>query len=112
LSEISFDSTSIVTTESSVAAVFIIKRSQPLKGRVRVQWTAISGTADAGIDFASNASGSVEFADGQAQRAIYVPLRNDLLKEGDETFTVKLQSPQNARLGANSVATATIKDDD
>jgi serine/threonine protein kinase len=112
LSEISFDSTSIVTTESSVAAVFLIKRSQPLKGRVRVQWTAVSGTADAGIDFASNASGSVEFADGQAQRAIYVPLRNDLLKEGDETFTVKLLSPQNARLGANSTATATIKDDD
>jgi serine/threonine protein kinase len=112
LSEISFDSSSIVTTESSVAAVFVIKRSQPLKGRVRVQWTAISGTADAGIDFASNASGSVEFADGQAQRAIYVPLRNDLLKEGDETFTVKLLSPQNARLGANSTATATIRDDD
>jgi serine/threonine protein kinase len=112
LSEISFDSTSIVTTESSVAAVFLIKRSQPLRGRVRVQWTATSGTADAGIDFASSASGSVEFADGQAQRAIYVPLRNDLLKEGDETFTVQLLSPQNAKLGANSKATATIKDDD
>ena len=102
LSEISFDSPSIVTTESSVAAVFLIKRAQPLRGRVRVQWSAESGTADAGIDFASNASGSVEFADGQAQRAIYVPLRNDLLKEGDETFTVRLLAPQNARLGASS----------
>jgi serine/threonine protein kinase len=112
LSEISFDSTSIVTTESSVAAVFLIKRTQPLRGRVRVQWIAKSGTADAGIDFASNASGSVEFADGQAQRAIYVPLRNDLLKEGDETFTIQLVSPQNAKLGANATATATIKDDD
>jgi serine/threonine protein kinase len=112
LSEISFDSTSIVTTESSVAAVFLIKRSQPLRGRVRVQWVAKSGTADAGIDFASSASGSVEFADGQAQRAIYVPLRNDLLKEDDETFTVQLVSPQNAKLGANATATATIRDDD
>jgi hypothetical protein len=112
LSEISFDSPSIVTTEGSVAAVFVIKRSQPLRGRVRVQWSATSGTADAGIDFASNASGSVEFADGQAQRAIYVPLRNDLLKEGDETFTVRLLAPQNARLGAISHAEATIRDDD
>jgi serine/threonine protein kinase len=112
LSEISFDSNSIVTTEGSVAAVFLIKRSQPLRGRVRVQWIAKSGTADAGIDFASEASGSVEFADGQAQRAIYVPLRNDLLKEGDETFTVQLVSPQNAKLGANAKATATIRDDD
>lgn len=112
LSEISFESASIVTTESSVAAVFIIKRSQPLRGRARVQWVAISGTADAGIDFASSAAGSVEFADGQAQRAIYVPLRNDLLKEGDETFTVQLKSPQNARLGATASAEATIRDDD
>jgi serine/threonine protein kinase len=63
LSEISFESSSIVTTESSVAAVFLIKRTQPLRGRVRVQWSAQSGTADAGIDFGSNASGSVEFAD-------------------------------------------------
>ena len=112
LSEISFDSSSIVTTESSVAAVFLIKRSQPLLGRARVQWKATSGTADAGIDFATNASGSVEFADGQAQRAIYVPLRNDLLKEEDETFTVELQSPSNARLGKGARAEATIRDDD
>jgi hypothetical protein len=112
LSEISFDSASIVTTESSVAAVFLIKRSQPLRGRARVQWSAGSGTADTGIDFASNASGSVEFADGQAQRAIYVPLRNDLLKEDDETFTVELQAPSNARLGKGARAEATIRDDD
>lgn len=112
LSEISFESRAIETSESSVAAVFLIKRSQPLRGRVRVQWEALSGTADAGIDFASNASGTVEFADGQAQRAIYVPLRNDLLKEEDETFTVRLQSPQQAKLGAISRIAATIRDDD
>jgi serine/threonine protein kinase len=112
LSEISFDSGSIVTTESSVAAVFLIKRSQPLRGRARVQWSAASGTADAGIDFASSAAGSVEFADGQAQRAIYVPLRSDLLKEDDETFTVKLLGPQNARIGGLTQAEATIRDDD
>ena len=112
LSEISFESPSIVTTESSVAAVFVIKRSQPLRGRARVQWSASNGTADVGIDFASNASGSVEFADGQAQRAIYVPLRNDLLKEDDETFTVKLQTPQNARVGDSAQSEATIRDDD
>jgi len=112
LSEISFESANIVTTESSVAAVFIIKRSQPLRGRARVQWVATSGTADAGIDFASSAAGSVEFADGQAQRAIYVPLRNDLIKEGDETFKVQLKSPVNARLGPIAIAEATIRDDD
>lgn len=112
VSEISFDSRTIVTSESSVAAVFIIKRSQPLSSRARVQWRAISGSAEAGIDFASRAEGSVEFAVGQAQRAIYVPLRNDLLQEDDETFTIRLHSPNQARLGEISSAVATILDDD
>jgi serine/threonine protein kinase len=112
LSQVSFENRTIITSESSVAAVFLIKRSQPLNGRVRVSWVAESGTADAGIDFASNARGTIEFADGQAQRAIYVPLRNDLLKEGDETFSVRLLSPQGAKLGAIASAEAIIRDDD
>ncbi len=112
VSEISFESSSIVTSESSVAAVFLIKRGQPLSGRVSVSWNAVSGTADAGIDFASDASGTVSFADGQAQRAIYVPLRNDLLKEGDETFFVELFAPKSARLGKTARAEAIIRDDD
>ncbi|HEX2493028.1 MAG TPA: Calx-beta domain-containing protein, partial [Steroidobacter sp.] len=112
LSEISFESSDIITSESSVAAVFVINRSQPLSGRARIRWRAVSGAADAGTDFSSNAAGSVEFADGQGQRAIYVPLRNDLLKEKDETFTVTLHGVSGARLGAVSSATATIRDDD
>lgn len=112
VSEISFESSSIVTSESSVAAVFLIKRSQPLSGRVSVSWRAVSGTADAGIDFASDATGTVSFADGQAQRAIYVPLRNDLLEEEDETFYVELFAPKSARIGKAARAEAIIRDDD
>lgn len=112
MSEISFESPSIVTSETSVAAVFLIKRSQPLSGRVTVSWKAVSGTADAGIDFASEASGTVTFADGQAQRAIYVALRNDLLKEEDESFFVDLLGPKSARLGKSARAEAIIRDDD
>jgi hypothetical protein len=54
----------------------------------------------------------VTFADGQAQRAIYVPLRNDLLKEHDESFYVDLVAPKSARLGKTSRAEAIIRDDD
>ena len=111
-SEISFEAPTVVTSETSVAAVFLVKRSQPLNGRVSINWRAVSGTADAGIDFASSASGTVTFADGQAQRAIYVPLRNDLLKEPDESFYVELLPPKSARLGKASRAEAIIRDDD
>lgn len=111
VSQVSFEASSIITSESSVAAVFLIKRSAPLAGRVRVQWRAVSATAEAGSDFAADAAGTVEFADGQAQRAIYVPLLNDLLEEGDETFTVELRAQQ-SRLGEITRTEATIRDDD
>lgn len=108
---ITFASRSLVTSEQAVAAVFIIKRSKVTTGKAIVHWSARSGSADAGIDF-SDASGTARFADGQRQVAIYVPLRNDLLQEGDETFKVCLRSPQQARIAGGSCAETTIRDDD
>ena len=92
--------------------MFVVKRSQPLSGRTRVQWRTVSGTADAETDLAASASGSAEFADGQAQRAIYVALRNDAVAEGAETFTLNLVPSKGTRLGKTASATATIMDDD
>jgi hypothetical protein len=110
-SALSFASPSFATSERAVAAVFVIKRTHFVKGRALVQWAVRSGSADAGIDF-SDASGTARFADGQQQLAIYVPLRNDLLKEADETFRVCLRSPRHARISGRSCAEATIRDDD
>lgn len=110
-SVVTFDSRAFATSEKAVAAVFILNRTSAASGRARVQWAVHSGTADAGIDF-SDASGTVRFAEGQQQLAIYVPLRNDLLKEQDETFKVCLRSPRQARIGGRSCAEATIRDDD
>lgn len=111
LGVVAFDPGSVVTSERAVAAVFIVKRTDPARGRASVQWSVHSGSADAGIDF-SDAYGTIRFADGQRQLAIYVPLRNDLLKEDSETFKVCLRSPRQARIGAMSCAEATIRDDD
>lgn len=111
LGVVTFESRSFATSERAVAAVFIVKRTQFVRGNVLVQWAARSGSADAGIDF-SDASGTARFADGQRQLAIYVPLRNDLLSEEDETFKVCLRSPRQARIGGKSCAEATIRDDD
>ena len=111
ISEISFESAHIATSESSLAAVFVIKRSEPLSQRVQIRWRAVSGTAEAGVDFASDTMGTVELLEGQTQRAIYVPLRNDLEKEGDETFSIELEVLRGGRI-ENGKATATILDDD
>lgn len=111
MSEISFQSSNIATSESSLAAVFVVKRSPPLSHRVQMRWRAVSGTAEAGVDFASDARGTIELLEGQAQRAIYVPLRNDTEKEGDETFSIELEVIRGGRI-TNGTAHATILDDD
>ncbi|HEU4652539.1 MAG TPA: protein kinase [Steroidobacteraceae bacterium] len=111
-SEIGFDSSKIVTSESSIAAVFLLKRSGSLRERATVRWNAVSGSAENGKDFIAGNGGSVEFAPGQSQRVIYVPLRNDTEPEGDETFTVRITSAQRAKLGEIAKVEATIRDDD
>jgi serine/threonine protein kinase len=109
-STIGFESASVVTSESAIAAVFIVTRSPPLSGRTTVHWEAKSGTAKAGEDFIGT-NGTIEFGDGQSRRAIYIPLRNDTEAEGEETFTVELTSATRGRLGSTTVE-ATILDDD
>ncbi|HEX7012174.1 MAG TPA: protein kinase [Steroidobacteraceae bacterium] len=111
LSTISFQSNAVTTSESSLAAVFVVERSPPLEGRSRVQWSVESASAQAGLDFV-DAAGTIEFADGQSQRAIYVPLNDDQVREGREVFEVRLFLPQQARLGKIERARATILDDD
>ncbi len=111
-STISFDSEQIVTPEGSIAAVFVLSRTPPLNGRATVRWKVADGSASAGDDFIASAEGSVDFADGQGQRAIYIPLRNDLNAEGDETFSLELVSVQRGRVGSVSRVEATIRDDD
>jgi hypothetical protein len=107
---IAFISPSVVTSEKALAAVVVLERSPPRHGALRVRWAARSGTADAAIDF-SDASGTARFADGQSQLALYVPLRNDLIRESDESFDVCLDRAQ-ARSRSPRCAAVTIRDDD
>jgi uncharacterized membrane protein YgcG len=55
----------------------------------------------------------LNFAAGETSKSVNVPIINDTLVEGDETFTVDLMYPgSNAQLGEISTAIATITDDD
>jgi hypothetical protein len=79
-----------------------------------VDFTTHDGTAIAGDDYvhtsfnrffpAGTASGTTD--------TIVVDLIADVLDEPDEVFSVELTNPQGAVLGAQSVHTATIADDD
>jgi len=111
-SVVAFSSSAIETSEGAISAVFVVERTGSLAGRSIVHWKIENGSAHAGEDFISAESGTIEFLDGQSRRAIYIPLRDDLEREGDETFSIVLTSAQRARLGETTRIEATIRDDD
>lgn len=56
--------------------------------------------------------GTVRFAAGESSKTIFVPLIDDVLVEGNETFSVALNNAEGATLGSTNTATITILDDD
>jgi Calx-beta domain-containing protein/uncharacterized protein DUF4214 len=71
----------------------------------------VSGKASERCDYATSV-GRVQFALGELQKAIIIPIVDDVLVEGNETFTLSLNGAAGAILGAQNSATITIVDND
>lgn len=78
---------------------------------VSVPWAATNGTATAGLDYVAS-TGVLEFAPGQTQKNIALPLLDDALDEPTETVEVRLFNPTNAVLTAPTLAVLEILDNE
>lgn len=86
-----------------------VARTGGSTGTITVSVTTEAGTATAGQDFTATST-SVQFADGDtADKIVAIPLVNDGIPEGAETFKVNMASPANLFAGP---LTVTILDDD
>ncbi|MEL6367056.1 MAG: Calx-beta domain-containing protein, partial [Pseudomonadota bacterium] len=75
-----------------------------------VDYAVADVTAEADTDYTS-VSGTLQIPSGTRTVSIDVPVIGDSLEETDETLTLTLSSPVNARI-TRAVATGTIRDDD
>ncbi len=79
---------------------------------ITVDYAPTGGTAaGGGVDYTLN-PGSLQFDPGQTSKKVQIAIVNDTLDEDDETIQVTLSNPVNATLGANTVHTYTINDND
>ncbi len=78
---------------------------------VTAQYSTSDATATAGSDYSAVTGGSVTISAGDTEAFITVTVLDDMVDEGNETFTVTLTGPVNAEL-SDGVATGTIEDDD
>jgi M6 family metalloprotease-like protein len=109
-STVSFGAATYSVGEATASLTIPITRSSTV-GTARVAYTTANGTATAGTDYTAR-TGTATFAAGVATVNIAVPITNDTVVEGNETFTVALSSPVGMTLGATPVTTVTIIDND
>ena len=92
------------------AITFAVTLSRPASATVTVDYATADGTATAGEDYTAT-SGTLTFAAGESSKTIAVPLLDDAIDEGRETFALRLSNAQGARI-ADGEATGTIINSD
>ena len=70
-----------------------------------------NGIASERCDYGTTV-GTLRFAAGETTKSIIIPIVNDALVEGNETFSLRLSGPMGTTLGALQTATVTIVDND
>ena len=98
-------------SEGEDAAVdFAVTLSRAAAGEVTVEYVTRDGTALAGEDY-TGTRGTLTFAAGETEKTVSVPILDDAIDEGEETFTLKLWNATGAYI-VDDEATGTIENDD
>jgi hypothetical protein len=109
---ISLGSVSYTAEETSRAAVISVVRTGNLTQSATVRCLTSPLTATANIDYSAWQQ-VLFFRPGQRSASCQIPLRDDVIREPDETFTVSLAtSTQGAVIGGPARALVTIFDDE
>ena len=89
---------------------FAVSLSRAASDTVTVAYATADRTATAGADY-TRTSGTLRFAPGETAKTVRVPVLDDVVDEGEETFTLRLSAASGARI-ADGEATGTIVNSD
>ncbi|WP_088889424.1 DUF4347 domain-containing protein [Leptolyngbya ohadii] len=114
------DSNTIFVSEGAGNAIVTVARTGSASDRVTLEYTlnAIAGGATAGLDYIQPTfngranTGQVVFEVGETEKTFAVPIVEDGLLEGNETFSVGIQNPSSGSLSAPRTLLITIIDND
>jgi hypothetical protein len=107
---ISIGDVSVVESDGTTTANFTLSLSGPSSEVVAVRHILSNVTAVAPDDYIVH-NGIIAFDPGQVSKTLSITVNGDNDVEGDETFVVDLDNPENARI-ADARGVGTILDDD
>src|SRR5262249_47424866 len=90
--QLTFSAATGGVAENGGSITLTVPRAGGSDGVVSVAYATGGGTATAGSDYTA-ASGTLTFANGQTTQTVTVPILDDTLFEGAETFNITLTSP-------------------
>ncbi|MCP4132573.1 MAG: hypothetical protein GY754_16505 [bacterium] len=109
--QVQFTATSSTGTEAATPAALGISLSAVSGQSVSVDYI-VSGTATGGGTDYTLADGTATIPAGSTTATISAIIINDIIEESDEIIIVTLSNPGKATLGANTIYTYTITDND
>ncbi|MFB2970919.1 choice-of-anchor D domain-containing protein [Aerosakkonema sp. BLCC-F183] len=109
---LSFTNEDIRVREDGTSAVAVtISRTDGIDEAVSATLFATDGTAKSPDDYYNSTPIAINFAAGETLKTVNIPIVNDSIAEGDETFNLALGFPANgATVAPPKTATVTIQD--
>ena len=89
---------------------FVVTLSRAAAGTVSVDYATADGSATAGEDYTAT-NGTLTFNAGETTETVSVPLLDDVVNDGGETFTLTLSNPSGAWI-EDGEAVGTIENND
>jgi len=111
------DPAPILEGDSSIVYLeFLVQLSEQVPFHVAVNYKTEDGSATSFDDKTGNSdylatTGTLVFEPGQLEERIRVPINPDLIKEGTESFSLKLFDPVNANLDRSQAVGMILEDD-
>jgi hypothetical protein len=112
LPTVDFSAATQSANENAGTATVVVRLSAVTPATVTIPFSLTGGSASGGgVDYSLSAS-PLTINAGASTATITVTINDDLIREGDETFTLSLGTPTGATLGATTQHTFTIVDND
>lgn len=112
-SQLGFTSSTYSVIESALGGNILatVIRTGTTNGGVQVTYSSTAGSATAGVDY-SPVSGVLTFAPGETLKTITIPILDDNIIEGNETFGLLLTNVVGSVALGQATSTVTIVDND
>jgi glucose/arabinose dehydrogenase len=105
------DVTGVSVSEGAGTATVIVNRVNGSSGAATVDYVTNENTALRDVDFSYRA-GTLNFADGETSKTVVIPILEDTIVEGTESFGVAILGATGAALGTKRTVSVNILDND